>query len=451
VHTSTWKHIGIALATLAALSLTSAVLWMLYGNALVPAERLLPATTAALVTNADAETMRLLKTWMPALAGMSEPENRTDISTLILAEGTVLPALLTPELSLNTHPYAVQGADQAKMLIGNPAESLEKTDAYLTLLPGKHPDAAWAYMNPAMMGTGSRLSPWSWLHLTRPFALSLSPSAIDVAIVDKAAGGLPTLSKQIPSVFAHPIFSVQGTDLLSLADRAEGGIAPDALFALKSLITDAIRGRVGKDVSLTYDVLPLLEGETALHLGTEGNTKETRFLLEGTLTDGVQERLDLIVASFRSSLPAVKRETLTFEKGFTSDTLAEDTNAVEAQTLSVEGWEIHTVLHKESGHALVAAVKGDRFLLSDSPAAIEARVRRTLPSITLAGIHGSLLAGGIVNRREAGALGLQALREAWTTAAALPSSLGDTFLWSLVREHNRLVLHLESLPLAAAR
>jgi hypothetical protein len=447
VQTSPWKQIGIALATLAGLSISAALLWALYGNALVPPERMLPSDTAALVTNADAMYLRVLKGWIPALAALPEA-SREQIGALIPVEGSPNPLLLTPNRSLSSHPYDVQAAPDTQARVGSPERRLEDDASYVALLAEKRPETAWAYVHPGHMGSGALLSPWKWLSLSRPFSLSLGDATLQAAMIDEAPSGLPSLSASIPSVFTRPVLTVQGSDLLALWERLSSALSPDVRFTLRSLGTEAVRKRVGDDVSLTYDLAPLFKGESALYVGLEGPDAKTRFLAEGTLERAAEERMRMIVDSFRSYLPSIKRETLTFEQGFVSDTIAEDESAVETQKLSVEGWEINTVHHKESNRVLVVALKGEKFLVSDSPAAVEARVRHTLPSISLSGINGSLLAAGIVQRKDAGALGSATLGKAWETQAALPEAFGDTMSWSISKERGRLVFRLENLQKA---
>lgn len=448
MHTSTWKHIGIAVATLAGFSLSAAILWALYGNALVPVERVMPAGTAAFITNADPEDLQVLRTWLPALSAAPELTRQETAALVPVQAGRVELAVLTPGASLKANPYTVEGSEQARQALNGKGSPLERSPEYLALLPKKLPEAARAYVNPPLLGSGAWSTPWRWLKSTRPMAVTLSPDAADIIVADDGPLALPTLAKQVPMAFQQPIAVVQGTDLLTLWDRAANAMEPHARFAIRSLGMDAARKRLGKDVSLTYDVLPLLRGDTVLHVGREG--ANIRFLAEGLLIDEGEERLEAIADAFRANLPAVKRETLTFDRGFVSDTLAEDPEVVEDRLFSVEGWSVRAIRHTESNQALVLAEKGDRFMLSDSPAAVEARIRGTYASRTLGGVNGSLLASGYVHRALASEIVAVALGKDWTGSVRLPAGFGSEMLWSLTRERSRAVLHVESLNASPA-
>jgi hypothetical protein len=358
-------------------------------------------------------------------------------------------AVLAPGPSLSTNPYTIEGSEQVHQALKGDIP-LERSSTYLNLLPKKLPDAARAYLNPPLLGSGVASTPWKWLTVTRPLAISLSPKSFDLIIADDGPLALPTLAKQVPMAFAEPIAVVQGTDLLTLWGQASHALEPHAAFAIRSLSLDAARKRLGKDVSLIYDVLPLLKGDTVLHVGLEGTDRKTRFLAEGTLSDGGEKRLTAIADAFRANLPAVKRETLTFERGFVSDTLAEDPEIVENRLFSVEGWNVRVIRHKISNQALVLATRGDRFLLSDSPAAVEARIGQKYASRALGNLNGSLLASGFLNRAALQEIVALALGKDWIGSVRLPSSFGSDLLWAITRERSRTVLHVEDVPLQDA-
>jgi len=225
-------------------------------------------------------------------------------------------------------------------------------------------------------------------------------------------------------------------------DAAEHTLDPSMLSLLQSLGNDMVRQRIGTDLSLRYDLAPLLSDDAALHVGTEGNDGTAHFLLEGSLPSSHTNMLEDIRTSFLSHVRTAKRETLTFESGFTSDTLAEDTGTLQEETATEDGWEIQSVNHAESGKMLVTAQKGDRVLLSDSRSAIEARIRHSLGSLSVNNIDGTLLAAGIMDRNNMDTLALSSLGSTWHSVS-LPEGLGERILWSVSRGRNRVVLKLE--------
>jgi hypothetical protein len=358
VHTSSLKHVGIALATLAGVSISAAVLWALYGNALIPPERLLPAETAAVLRGADVQTQRILRQWIPSLK--TAPETAPSVTVAIMpVNGKLEWVTLTPGRQLGSGPYRIDASSPAaRALVGKgKAVSLERSPKYAPLLAVKPAEGAWAYADPELLGTGAILGPWPWLRVGKPLSFALTPSGIDVTMTDDAPSGIPTFSTHLPLAFEKPLFVAQVTDPLEWLKRA--ALSTDPTFALiaESLLADRARSRIGRDVSLAYDIMPLLRGETTLHLAQDPRTGATRYVVEGETGRGGHERLEALADAFAAGLPAVRRETVTFEQGFSADMLSQDASVIEEKTFSWDGWDVRSVRHAETGDGFAVAVK----------------------------------------------------------------------------------------------
>jgi hypothetical protein len=83
-------------------------------------------------------------------------------------------------------------------------------------------------------------------------------------------------------------------------------------------------------------------------------------------------------------------------------------------------------------------------MASDSPQALEARIRRSIPAVPVDGIDGSLVASGVIDLSKAGSALGPAFR-----GRDLPAAFAKTVLWTVSRERRRLTLRLEPLPTQA--
>lgn len=445
---STWKHLGIAFATLAGVSITAAVLWALYGNALIPAERLLPADTAAFVSGVSAQDLRVLSSWMPSLQQLPRAEQH-QASALITVDGTLEPAILTPSRSPWNAAYDVEGSERVRSNVrgsNRPDVSLEETSAYKTLIGMRSPGKPWIYVHPALFGSGARLTPWPWLRADSPFALSIEKDGVTVSLVDdRATSVLPTLSANMPHAFAFPRFVLQGTDLPTLMENLAGALDPSVRLLSESKVAAAVRAIVGDEISIPYDILPLLGESSTLHLGNTEAGGPLRFLVEGTAPEDARDTLMTIRESFRSSLPSFRRQTMTFDDGFASDTLAMDDARLEEATNDMEGWDVRTLRHADSNRTLVTAQRGREFLVSDDPQAIEGRIRRLYGSASTGGLGGSLMAAGFIDRAVMDGMMQSLLGPSWNGSVPLPEQFGSHFVWSLTRQRKRITLRLHPL------
>jgi hypothetical protein len=441
---STWKHLGIALATLAGLSISASVLWALYGNALMPPERLLPANTAVMISNADAKTMHWLKTWIPQLHSLPTVFPETTVA-LIPVNGKLGWVTLTPVTGIGGMPYAINASlPEVRSLIGT-EHSLEESETFQALAAAKKPLQPQAYVNTPLLGSGTALLPWPWLRLSSPALLLQTDTALEVSLLDATNRVVsPQYAASLQPAFAKPLFAFQSTDAAMLWKTLGEHIDEHTQSVIQSLLTDALKAHLGKDLSVTYDILPLLRDKVSLQLAA-GQDGSTHFLLEGTLESRNEERLQTILRSFETSLPAMRRETLTFEENFVSDTLAQDERIIEKSAETIEDWEVRRIVHKDTKQALALATKGQLFMLSDSPEALETRLRKTLPLWSWQTIQGSLFASGMMSRTSLMAQAATLPQSLANPAVLLPEALPKDLLWSLIHRRGRFTLRLEPL------
>lgn len=440
VPSSTWKHVGIALATLAGLSISASVIWALYGNVFLPVSRLLPANTALLVSDANPETLRTLKAWFPPLNRLPEVPPRATIAFLPL-NGTLEWVMLTPAGTLQAQPYKIDASSQhVKALLNAPQNTLEYAQKYVSLLPAKRIDSTWVYADPALLGSGALALPW--LHTTSAMAIALSPEELDLSVADDSKVGLPTFVTQLPLAFEHPIAVVRTHNpQLSLTKLAQS-VDPTLSLLLRSKWEGLLRSSVGSNISPTYDILPLLQGETTLHIAA-GSGSHYAFLAEGEADNLQANVFEDILKSFTASLPAFHRETLMFEKGFSFDALSQDKTAIDARSFSLEGWNVRSVRHKATDHTLTVALRGKEWMISNSLPALEARINRTFSIVRWHDIDGSLIAAGLIDPSRGNDLASALAGTHWQLSLPLPSTMHSPLVWTLTKQQRRMTLHME--------
>ena len=208
-------------------------------------------------------------------------------------------------------------------------------------------------------------------------------------------------------------------------------LSPATANVLSSLAATSVREHFGNDISWTFDVLPLLKGETKI------TTRQTQsgalFLIEG-LHDAPNGIFARMHTSVEQALPKSMIESNEFDARFSSDRLLSDTSKITKKIGKENGWDVQdTTL--TNGRGLTTALRGNNFLVSNDTTWIRERLKVTSPILSKLPSQGaSILAGG-----QADATTLRPhFQDSPLLTAILPS--GGSFLWSLEQRGNVMML-----------
>lgn len=133
---------------------------------------------------------------------------------------------------------------------------------------------------------------------------------------------------------------------------------------------------VGKDVSVPYDLLPLLHAPATLSLTVESNGM-IRFFAEGSVGDTqmLHDRLARLHASVRTRLAQVQIERKNFEQGFSALLVREKPGSVRESEEEMDGWDVRSTI-SGSGTGLVSAEYREQYILGSERGFVESFLQR---------------------------------------------------------------------------
>lgn len=211
-------------------------------------------------------------------------------------------------------------------------------------------------------------------------ALLLSSSSRGVTLrLMTDAHWLPkeTISQPLPILSPAPDFSIA----LAHPGRMIDQISQQYPEPEKTLRMAVLRGKaqalLGVDWSWMYDILPLLERESALSWTSAARGMPTSFLLRGSSATArdIRQRLDAIHERVRSTLVGSTVTRRTFEKGFTSEILKSDPSQVEDVLEVRNGWNVHITRERGGSGALLSATRGSQFIITNAVQWLEQTLR----------------------------------------------------------------------------
>lgn len=131
---------------------------------------------------------------------------------------------------------------------------------------------------------------------------------------------------------------------------------------------------LGNDVSLRFEILPLLREHASLEL-TMASGSVMQFYLEGTMrnSERLKQTIERLHKSVRALLTHTSIERRNFEQGFSAVIARVNEKAVTTNAKDMNGW--HTFqTHTASGTGLVTALWNDRFIISNDPERLRAKI-----------------------------------------------------------------------------
>ncbi len=172
-----------------------------------------------------------------------------------------------------------------------------------------------------------------------------------------------TLQRPLPSLTPEPDVSLAVQDGHAAVDAWLFPLPESERAVREGMLSRKAAELLGGEWSTAYDILPLLDGETAVHWKT-GTGGGIRFQMEGSADGDLAGRLDDIHDRFRSDLTGAVVVRRTLEKGFGSSVVHDDPAAVEDRRYGAGGWTVRESRGRASGKTLLTAWRGARYILS---------------------------------------------------------------------------------------
>ena len=426
------KHIRQALIislSFAGVILAGAVVWLLYPMKQIRAEDLLPADKTILFLDLPRpEDLPTLAQWFPILREMPDPPPR---SAALVTPGNGRAEWIFFDAAFpGTAPRAHAQNEEVLKLLGSGA-ALSAAADFRSLLSN---DAAHTRL---FLAPPSPLLPHpvilaSLIALRAPLAAERTASGITLSTFTDGTQTHRALSPVLPLAFAHPTLVVAGSEAKQEVERIAALLPASVTLPMHGALQQSVAEFFGPDVSMTYDIIPLLEHTSILETGADPAMERSLFVLEGSLADQSKNKalMEKLRSAFVRTLPVSEQVHRTFEKGRTFDDIRANPDALGERTESVNGWDVHTVRSPQMNREFTTAHLAGRSVIGSSRTAVLAMLDGTGAVLRLPySSAGTIVAGGLADMDTLHDL----LQFFLPSAITLPRTEG-AYRWSVMEE-----------------
>ncbi len=356
-----------------AVTIGATATYLITKTRIAAARFLRPQETVAVFTHAEKNTWKAYNRVLPVLDTV--PAITSQNATLAIVKrgntlGWVLlgdaPLTATAQASLFATPTVAMLSSLPDWQVANETETTLAMYAPFTDLSAQAPDdqTPFAYVDIQQLKAESRTSLDSLILSGAkhwPAVLLWSEGQrTHIYLFGRASGMKQSFAPALPAL--SPLSSL----ILSAGD---GNAAWTALMeflpqrermVLQGRVEALIKTTLGNDISLQYDLLPLLKNGSMFTASASG------FLLEGKSTGLPTEKsLTRMMESVRQDLPQSSVDTHTFERGFVSTILSPSSTAIVERRQSENGFAIHTIWSVPEARGVGIARKGEHFRLAN--------------------------------------------------------------------------------------
>jgi hypothetical protein len=273
-------------------------------------------------------------------------------------------AALQSNLTVGTHRLIASSAGIAGLLDGS-HEPLSSSSLYRSLAGRVSAGAVYLpFVPPEPLLNGLTLE---FLHAADARAMIIRPrvgGGGDILLATGSGTLRPPLSSaQVPALSPAADLLVTTGDAGALLQASFALRNVDPRLTLATLSADATQA-LGPDVSMQYDILPLLHGPSLL----ARDDARKSFLLAGEAADEktLIAVLDRIRASALQTLGAGAVEHTQFDEQFSTTLIREDAGHVRQKEEDLGGWDVRSVGQKTGSGGIFLARHGRKFALSNS-------------------------------------------------------------------------------------
>lgn len=421
---------GVSIAAIL-LPLAGAVVMLLLPSRAMPADFLPADRTIALFSQIhEIDRFPMLKT---------VPFTNTTVAVafLDLGSGAIAGVLFEPAPFPSTLPFAISVSDpRANMLLRNIQHPLSRDPSFRLLAPSKNFMRPWAYLHVPTFGT--------LFSLDRPVVYVPSKTGFDLSMGAKDAREyFSPLEMSPPRLFESPLFILHSSDAAAHFSLMTSFLNDEPSTVMESVLRTLLKATFGPDVSPAYDLLPLLEYETALHVAEDPRTHALQFVLIGSTAQSTEKSatIDRIFQSMTRELRTIRHVSRTFDDKYVFRGVAADESLLSRQSSLSGTWKIESVTQTETKQRVLLARSGNHFILSNAPDAF-ARALAINTSEVRDSLEPLPASVGLMERSS----GEQFLKEHLPTLFAghpLGTGTGKYIQWQLLRSGAKLTLRVK--------
>lgn len=375
-------HLQRIIGSLALLAflLTIVGVWLFAKETRPTGSDLLPRThTLAYVRNVDDATLRHLLPLFPALSTVSLPSDmQADLAIVQYTGGAAAQWMVFGYATDPDQPIVITtSSPQIRSLLSTQqtGDSLSKTPAFRALASLSSSEHPWAFLQFPLLRLPKDL-PLALQTPSSPLSLSWKKNTVIFSGISSTPLPSRTLQTHARIPTAGAVFTAHAADLQWLLSFLEHALTPSQRMIAQSLLKEQVRTIFGSNVSMRYDLFPLLAHEASLRLQETGSGT-LRFLLEGSLTPDARTTLEALPTALRHQHIVTEhiQKTLGDDLSFETMALRENPPALERTEL---GWDIASPLTTPHG-MLQRATRSARFLLGTDTEGFLAALRIVPP------------------------------------------------------------------------
>jgi hypothetical protein len=267
-------------------------------------------------------------------------------------------------------PYILEVDNvEARDLIGIHEQPLSSDVTFSTLKTHASTETEWAFLSASLFPQGASLfaDVLKALLVAKSSGVALwyidndiSVRHISDALIAKKA---PTTIPEMPDSFAVFAFGNGQASFRSL----QQSLQKDDAIVLEGLLQEAVH-TYGKNISLQYDILPLLKEPSSVQLSASGGV--LNILLSGSMqeTKSLHSILDRLHAEYERTLPSSKITKRVLDKRFSSIDIRHDPTMIERNQRAEEGWLVRSTSLAGSHKEMVTATQSNAFIIGTTRA-----------------------------------------------------------------------------------
>lgn len=342
------------------------LLLLLLPSAPLPADVLPANRTVALFSHITDRERRRFSSLFPSLKDIPLDAHTVAVAFVRLPDESIAGVLFrTPAPLGGSLPFTVSvSGPEANDILKDIGIPLSHDPLFRLLVPKKTMTHTWAYLNVPTLGN-------TW-QLQSPVVFLPSKTGFDIFTVarDASVFGAP-LQHAPPRLFDIPLFVFHASDARAAMEALSMLLRDEPSVATESVLRGTLAEVVGPDVSPRYDLLPLLAGQTALHVSEDPRTHALQFVLIGSTSGTPEEsaRLQRVVASMIAQWPTTRTISRTFDDKYVFRAISADDTLLQRHSTSSGAWKVETVTQAQTGQTVLLARNHNDFIVSNAPAA----------------------------------------------------------------------------------
>lgn len=166
----------------------------------------------------------------------------------------------------------------------------------------------------------------------------------------------------------------------------------------QAVLRAKVRDLLGDDVSLQYDLLPLLDQSATLHQrAASGTGTITSFLLEGNASAAELAALPRLHKSAASLLQKGTVVRTTFDEDTVATQVRADATSLEHTQERMGNWQVESTLAPGGTAGLVTGTSNRKFFITNNPQWAMQQIASESNNIPLPAVPGAWTMGGVLN------------------------------------------------------